>query len=282
MLTQFATQKRKFILFGVVVGTVLALIGSRMNYNEIGLSLLSWVKNVSGKAVDVSALSLEHQALIRHDLWDEILKLHVEANGNVKYADILTDQLKLDQYLSLLSQNPPGKNWSIEEQLAYWINTYNAFTVKLILNHYPLESIKDISNGLPMINSPWDIKFFKIGGVDFDLNTIEHEILRTLDEPRIHFAINCASFSCPALRTEAYTAERLESQLEDQTAVFVNNYDKNKISERETSISKIFDWFSSDFDSIGGVKTMLKKYHKHYTEKNNIQFLDYDWSLNKA
>ena len=282
MLTQLARHKRKLYLIGLALAIVLGLIVSKMNYNEIGLGVLTWVKKVSGQAVDISALGSTQQALIKHDLWDDILNRYVEADGNVKYGELLNNQIELDEYLSRLSQNPPGKNWNIHEQLAYWINAYNAFTVKLILNHYPLESIKDISSGLPMINSPWDIKFFKIGGVDFDLNTIEHQILRKLDEPRIHFAINCASYSCPVLRKEAYTAEQLETQLEHQTSVFINNPNKNKINQKETYISKIFDWFSSDFDSLGGDNALLKKYHSEFNDKNDIQYMDYDWSLNKA
>ncbi len=282
MLTQLATRKSKLYVIGLALAIVLGLIVSKMNYNEIGLGVLTWVKKVSGQAVDISALGSTQQALIKHDLWDEILNRYVEVDGNVKYGELLNNQIELDEYLSRLSQNPPGKNWNIHEQLAYWINAYNAFTVKLILNHYPLESIKDISSGLPMINSPWDIKFFKIGGVDFDLNTIEHQILRKLDEPRIHFAINCASYSCPVLRKEAYTAEQLETQLEHQTSVFINNPNKNKINQKETYISKIFDWFSSDFDSLGGDNALLKKYHSEFNDKNDIQYMDYDWSLNKA
>lgn len=273
--------KRGCVLgFGFAIIITISL--SQMNYNEIGLSVLSLVKNISGKAVDVSSLAKEETALINHDLWDQVLKQYVSQDGNVNYSSLLKDQEQFNQYLSLLSQNPPGHNWSQQDQLVYWINAYNAFTVKLILNHYPLKSIKDISKGLPMINSPWDIKFFTIGDVPFDLNTIEHEILRKLDEPRIHFAINCASFSCPVLRKEAYIAEHLEQQLQEQTHLFINNPSKNTITSTEQTISKIFDWFSSDFGSANGVKALLNKHHKSFDEKKNISYMDYNWSLNEA
>jgi hypothetical protein len=145
-----------------------------------------------------------------------------------------------------------------------------------------LKSIKDISSGLPMINSPWDIKFFKIGNVEFDLNTIEHEILRKqFNEPRIHFAINCASFSCPILRNEAYDADKLEAQLDEQALRFIQNPDKNIINEKQILLSPIFSWFEKDFTINQSLKTYLKKYHPSVDEQLPIRFMDYDWSLNE-
>ena len=103
--------------------------------------------------------------------------------------------------------HPNDKHWTETEQLAYWINAYNAFTVELILDHYPVASIRDIKEGVPFINSVWDIDFIKIEGKTYSLNDIEHRILRReFDEPRIHFAIVCASISCPKLRNEAFEA----------------------------------------------------------------------------
>jgi len=172
-------------------------------------------------------------------------------------------------------------NWTEEEQLAYWINVYNAFTVKLILNHYPLNSIKDISDGLPMINSPWDIKFFKIGTLPMDLNTVEHQILRKqFEEPRIHFAINCASISCPRLREEAFVAEQLELQLEDQTQDFIHDISKNIINESTTELSSIFNWFQGDFTKEGTLLEFIGRYNPELKQTNDIQYLEYDWGLN--
>jgi len=188
----------------------------------------------------------------------------------------------LEKYLDTLTENPVGKNWSEAEQMAYWINAYNAFTVKLIVDYYPLKSIKDIGDGLPMISSPWDIKFFKIGKTDFDLNTIEHEILRKqFAESRIHFAINCASFSCPKLRNEAFVAERLEEQLENQAQSFIKNLDKNIINEKETKLSKIFNWFESDFTKQESIASFIKKRHDSFDEQNEVKYLEYIWTLNE-
>ena len=193
----------------------------------------------------------------------------------------MIDSVRFSDYLDLLRNNPPGMNWSESHQLAYWINAYNAFTVKLIVDHYPLKSIKDISDGLPMINSPWDIKFFKIGNTEFDLNTIEHEILRKIfDEPRIHFAINCASISCPILRNEAYMANKMEDQLEEQTYRFINDPKTNIINKSSTQLSRIFDWFRSDFLKQSDLITYIQGYNSNLNIENKITYLEYDWRLN--
>ena len=189
---------------------------------DVGLLFLTKIKEMKGEAIDISSFEEEERRTITHENWTKLVEQHVTLSGKVNYKGFIKDKIALDDYLDTLSNHPPGKNWNEAEQLSYWINAYNAFTVKLIIDHYPLKSIKDIAGNLPMINSPWDMKFFKIGGVDFDLNTIEHEILRKkFEEPRIHFAINCASFSCPKLRNEAFEANKLEEQLEDQTNYFM-------------------------------------------------------------
>lgn len=252
-----------------------------LNGNELGLKVLTWVKKTIGNKVDIKTLTREYSPEISHALWDSYLKSYVHPNGDVDYLGMSQDTIHLQSYLESLRIHPPGSNWTNEEKLAYWINAYNAFTVQLILDHYPIQSIKDISNGLPMINSPWDIKFFKIGGTKMDLNTIEHEILRKeYDEPRIHFAINCASFSCPKLRNEAYIGATLEMQLEDQAKSFIQNQDKNLITGDETKLSKIFSWFAGDFTKDTDILTFIGKYHPDVDVENKVMYLDYDWSLN--
>lgn len=220
---------------------------------------------------------------ISHETWDALLKKHVDKKGWVNYKGFLEDRDSLDKYLKTLSDNHPNNsNWSEKERLAYWINAYNAFTVELILQHYPLESIKDIKKGIPFLNSVWDKKFFKIEGKDFDLNEIEHTILRKeFDEPRIHFAIVCASFSCPDLRPEAYTATKLEEQLEEQAVFFINDSKKNFIRPNGIQLSKIFSWFKGDFTK----KTTLIEYLNQYSlmpipENAELEYMDYSWKLN--
>ncbi|MCB0292039.1 MAG: DUF547 domain-containing protein [Calditrichaeota bacterium] len=173
--------------------------------------------------------------------------------------------------------------WGRRSRSSLWINAYNVFTIELILQHYPLQSIKDIAGSVPMINSPWDLKFFSIGGLPFDLNTIEHEILRReFAEPRIHFAINCASRSCPKLRIEAYAAEHLKAQLEDQTRFFVNRSGKNQITGEKISLSPIFQWFQSDFTRNGSLIDFLNQYSEIAIDPDaKVEYLDYDWGLNE-
>ena len=220
--------------------------------------------------------------MVNHEIWTVLLRKYVTEGGQVNYKGFIKEQSKMEEYLSLLSNTPPGSNWSEADKIAYWINAYNAFTVKLIMDNYPLKSIKDIGDGLPMISSPWDIKFFKIGDADFDLNTIEHEILRKhFEEPRIHFAINCASFSCPKLRNEAFESSQLNQQLEAQTKTFINNPDKNIINKEETKLSKLFSWFETDFTKKTTIKSFVKQRHSAFNEQNDLQYLDYSWTLNE-
>ncbi len=220
---------------------------------------------------------------ISHELWDGLTKKFASKDGKVNYNGFIQDSVQFNSYLALLKNNHPNdKNWNEQEQLAYWINAYNAFTVELILQNYPLTSIQDIAGNIPMINSPWDLKFFKIGGIEFDLNTIEHEILRKhFEEPRIHFAICCASLSCPKLRNEAYEAGQLANQLDEQAEAFINNSDKNIITASEIKLSKIFSWFESDFTKHESIISYIQQYHSEINEDVDIEYMEYNWALNE-
>lgn len=220
-----------------------------------------------------------------HQLWDELVKKHVDKTGKVDYKGFQADRKKLKEYLDLLSSHAPNNKWSEKEKLAYWINAYNAYTVELVLQHYPVKSIKDIGGlvKIPGISSPWDIKFIKIGGEEYDLSSIEHKILRKqFNEPRIHFAINCASYSCPRLRNEAFTADKLEEQLQDQAVGFVNDSRKNHITANNVELSQIFNWFKGDFTKDKDLLAYIQQYSKvKINPKAKISFIDYDWSLNE-
>ncbi|MFT6868729.1 MAG: hypothetical protein ACJA08_003584 [Cyclobacteriaceae bacterium] len=221
---------------------------------------------------------------ISHQLWNDLLLKHVTKNGLVNYEDMKSDSLRLQAYLKLLSDNAPSETWSREEKLAYWINTYNAFTIALVLDHYPIGSIKDICSSIqiPFINSPWDIEFIEIAGETYDLNNLEHNILRqNWDEPRIHFAINCASFSCSQLRNEAYSAENLDTQLNEQAIAFINDDFRNDIDTKEAQLSKIFQWFSGDFEKNGTLRDFVNQYSdQKIIDGMKISYKDYDWRLN--
>ena len=221
---------------------------------------------------------------ITHEIWNTLTKTHVSESGQVNYKGFQKDSVTLNKYIDLLSQNHPNKkNWSKNEQLAYWINAYNAFTVKLIIDNYPTKSIKDVKGGVPFINSVWDIKFIEIEGATYDLNNIEHGIVRKqFDDPRIHAALNCASISCPKLRNEAFTPERLESQMEDQMKYFINNPVKNKITSDDIQLSKLMKWYKGDFTKKGKLIDYLNKYSEVKINKDaKISHLDYDWNLNE-
>jgi len=218
-------------------------------------------------------------------LWTKVLKKYVNQSGLVDYKGLLKDRSELNQYLSLLSSNPPSDKWSTNEKKAYWINAYNAFTVKLILDHYPVKSIKDIGPAIqiPFVNTPWAKKFFKIGGEEMKLDEIEHSILRKqFNDPRIHFTLVCASRSCPKLRKEAYEAATLEQQLDDQGRAFLGDRSKNIISTDKLQLSKIFSWFKGDFTKNGSLIDFLNKFSPVRIDKNaDIDYLDYNWNLNE-
>ncbi len=221
---------------------------------------------------------------ISHDIWDGLLARHVSDEGWVDYRGFQRDSLTLDQYLDLLSSaHPNPTTWSNDERLAYWINAYNAFTIKLMVDHYPVESIKDIKNGIPFVNTVWDIKFIHIEDRTYDLNNIEHGILRKhFDEPRIHFAINCASVSCPRLLNQAYQADKLARQLTSAAHTFLGDPLRNRVEENK--VSSIFSWFSGDFKSkAGSLRSFINQYAPTKLDEDaTLQFLDYDWSINDA
>ncbi len=186
---------------------------------------------------------------IDHSIWDSLLHQYVDDGGLVDYQSMTQDSQQLKRYLDLLSQHHPNnKNWSKNETMAYWINAYNAFTVQLILRNYPVASIKDIKNGVPFVNSVWDIKFIRIENVKFDLNNIEHGILRKdFNDPRMHFALVCGSMSCPKLQRFAFTSDQLDEQLEQAAKEFFNEPFRNEIRDNPPKLSKILDWYWMDF-----------------------------------
>lgn len=244
--------------------------------NRFGLLSMAGLngKGLSAKAVigtlksghDISSIQIDHSE------WTYLLKKYVEDNGIVDYRGFITDKEKLENYLNSLSEVVPEDTWSVKEQLAYYINLYNAHTVHLILVNYPVKSIKDI-------DGPWTTNFIKIGDKELSLGALEHSILRKMNEPRIHFAINCASISCPKLLNEAFTAANLDAQLTEVTQGFINS-NKNTISHRKVELSSIFNWFKNDF-----FDGELIKYINQYSEvpiasSSKIGYKEYNWNLN--
>jgi len=229
-----------------------------------------------------------------HSAWDRWLKKYVVLEGpvsTVRYATAKSRMGELEPYLAQISGVTKAQfdGFSRAQKMAFLINAYNAFTVKLVLDHYPVKSIKDIGG---WFSSPWKKKFFPLFGESTSLDAIEHERLRKdFDEPRIHFAIVCASKSCPGLWDEAFVDEKLEVQLERGTKAFLQDRNRNVyVSGTKTfEVSKIFDWFAKDFEKGSGtVQAFLaSKMAKDPAEaalmrESIVKYVEYDWSLNQA
>ncbi len=241
----------------------------------------------------LAAHSLE--AAVDHNLFTELLADHVAA-GRVDYAS-LQDDSRLDQYLAGFSKTDPTSLPDEASRLAFWINAYNAFTLKLVAQEYPVDSIHDLGTGGRIIGwllnrTPWDIRFAEIGDRTYTLNEIEHDILRVeFEEPRIHFAIVCAAVSCPPLRSEAYLPDRLEEQLAEQIHGFLHDVHSNRFDRgsRTATLSPIFSWFKKDFGSkevalLAFVAPYLDPETKTSIQRDtaewNVDYSVYDWSLN--
>ncbi|MBZ9730875.1 DUF547 domain-containing protein [Salegentibacter sp. JZCK2] len=262
----------KYFVFSFL-GLVLIFAGF-LKFGNSGLLGMAGL-NDGGLHWDEKSSELETtlDPILDHTSWDNLLKKYVADDGDVNYKGFVKEKEELEKYLSYLSENRPQESWPLEEQLAYYINLYNAGTVLLIVENYPVTSIKDIKK-------PWRQDFIQVGDKKVSLGTIEHSILRKMEEPRIHFAINCASFSCPRLLNEAYTAAELEKQLHKVTDDFINS-DKNNISKEQVELSKIFDWYKKDFPN-GDLIAFINNYSDVQIAENiDINYMDYDWRLNE-
>lgn len=217
-------------------------------------------------------------AMVDHSGWDALLQQYVSDEGNVNYEGIQQEAEAFETYLALLSANHPQESWSREEQMVFWINAYNAFTVKLINENYPLESIMSIDGG-----KAWDRQFINIGDKTYSLNAIEHDILRPqFKDARVHFAVNCASFSCPKIWNHAFTAENVETALEELSVGFVNDPARNTLSAESVQISSLFDWYKDDFTTDGTVIDFINKYAASPVNADaTIGYMEYNWNLNK-
>lgn len=238
--------------------------------------------------------STEHPEIVDHSSWDVFLKKylvteHQSGINRVRYADVAKDdQQHLESYLVQL-QMVQVTNLSRQEQKAYWINLYNALTVKVILDHYPVKSITeiDISPGL-FSNGPWDAKLLQIEGEKVSLNDIEHRILRPIfKDNRLHYALNCASIGCPNLQPVAFTAANTEELLEKGAREYINSPRGAQFVNKKLQVSGIYKWFQEDF---AGSETGVITHLQHYAQgslaeqlksyKKGLRF-DYDWRLNQ-
>ena len=230
-----------------------------------------------GRVEEATAAPVDNQ------IWAALLKKYVRPGG-VDYAGFKSEQDKLDQYLKVL-EHTDLKTLSREEQFAYYINAYNAWTIKLILSAYPgIKSIKDLGS---FWESPWKKKFVRINGELLSLDDIEHHILRPrFKDPRVHFAINCSAVSCPPLRSEPYLGSSLDRQLNQATRSFINDPNSYRLEGDAFYVSRIFKWFAEDFDNdvlgfyLKYAREDLKKKLAEKKDVIQIKYLPYDWFLN--
>lgn len=218
--------------------------------------------------------------------YDQLLKNNV-SKGRLNNVDLMrVDYVNIRKHpeyaktLAMIANFNTSNLTTKNERLAFYINAYNILAIKMVLDHWPVKNIKDIGS---LFTSVWKMDVGKINGRTTTLDKVEHEILRKMDEPRIHMAIVCASVSCPDLRNEAYQAKKLNKQLDEQSAMFLNNPKKGlRIKGDTVYVSKIFDWFEKDFDGLGGVKSFIRNYRKDVPLHSSIDAdLNYDWQLNK-
>lgn len=213
-------------------------------------------------------------AQIDYTSYEQILARNVSSTGQVDYSALIkNDKKELHQFLEVLSATDPDR-LDRDQRLAFWINAYNAFTIQLIVDHWPVNSIKDIADG-----EPWDIKWIKLDGHTYSLNQIEHDIIRPkFNDPRIHFAVNCAARSCPPLLNVVYRGDELDQQLDSRTKMFLNNSLYNELSKNSLRLSNIFDWYKKDF---GNIIDFINKYAKITIDSDAIiRYKSYDWKLN--
>ncbi len=252
---------------------------------------------------DMSTKNMGVGASFNHSAWTNLLKAYVKkapGTTQVDYQAISKKESSLQSYLDSLSkiQQNEFDAWTTEDQLAFLLNAYNAWTVKLILSDLDnIESIKDLGN---FILTPWKKKFVPLFGETVSLDHIEHTLIRGSDrynDPRIHFAANCASVGCPALRQEAYEGHKLENQLEEQTRLFLSDPSRNNAEGKTLNISSIFKWYRGDFEAGWRESYTLQEFLYLYKDALSLNeeqasalelddmkenFLSYDWDLNKT
>jgi len=251
-----------------------------------------------------NAFAFDHS----HKIFDELLTAHVKmasdkTSSSVDYKNF--NKKKLNSYLSTVSalSKKDFDKFNDDQKLAFFINTYNAFTIKLILDNYPVDSIKDTGRRTftnPLKN-PWKMKFFKLFGDKTSLDEIEHEYTRGNDalnkDPRIHFAFNCAAVGCPALSNNAWVSNKLDKQFDQAAIGFLKDRSRNRfnLKNKTAELNNIFKWYGKDFSSAkyGSLKNFIVKYADALTDNSkekalvssgdfDISYTGYDWSLNQA
>jgi Protein of unknown function, DUF547 len=245
---------------------ILAFVAIFLQINIVAAS--RWLQSIPPEPSKTAQVSLS-----LHDNWDKLLQKHVH-QGKVNYKTFKNDKLALASYIKTLTANPPTANTAKPAQMAFWLNAYNALTIQLIVDNYPVKSIKDLDKG-----NPWDVSRYAFGGKNYSLNQIENQILRPMGDARIHFGLNCAAKSCPPLYHRAFVAATVETQLDQLTRAFIHKNSENQLKGNAIQISNLFNWYAADF---GNVIAFLNQYSTLPVYKNaKITYTTYDWSLNE-
>ena len=236
--------------------------------------------------VDARTQQPAEDTVFSHDLFDEVLQEHVDENGRVNYTKLKANPEKFEAYLDLLAVTKPTEEWSYNAQLAFWINAYNAVVIKGVIDRYPITSVKKVK----WFNGFFSRLKFQVAGQAYTPDHIEHGVIREeFVDPRVHFALVCASSSCPPIGTSAFSAETIEENLETLTFNFIQNPQQVRVdrAKRRVYLSKIFKWYADDFkEGYEGVADFLADYlppeDADFLESEDVEFqyLNYDWTLN--
>ena len=257
--------------------TVLCVLGMWFLYPHRVESEAQGGKEIQGATVDDE---------FSHELFDQVLQKYVDSQGRVDYAGLKNDPGTLGSYLDLLAVNVPSDKATFQTGLTFWINVYNALTIKGVLDHYPTTSVRKIK----LFGGFFSRIKFQVGGRSYTLDNIEHDIIRSeFGDPRIHFALVCASLGCPILENRSFVPETLEERLDNATANFINNPEKVRLDRenRVLYLSQIFEWYAEDFeDTHDSVINFISEYLPEVDaaflkgKEVQIQYVQYDWSLN--
>jgi hypothetical protein len=232
------------------------------------------------KIVLIGILGVSLSSFGQLEKFDNLLDKNVSKEGVVNYKGIISHKSDLTAYVEYLKRTSPDKNWSDNKMKAFWINVYNAYTIQLIVDNYPLESVLKITK---RGKDAWHQKFAVVGGETYTLNHIEHEILRKqFSDPRIHVGVNCASYSCPPIANFAFTEKNVEVELDRLMKKFVNDPTRNLITAKKITLSRIFDWYKGDFIKKGSLVSYIDGYTDiALSKKTKVRYMQYNWNLNE-
>lgn len=290
-MTTHVEEKRKLPVWRmarwprIAVLAIIALVA--------GLGVLFSIEDLHAQELEkrFAAHAPESTMTIDHSAWDRLVKAHLHAAENglnrFDFAGLKAGGLgDLENYLKVLQSADPAK-LPRDEQFAFWTNLYNAKTVEIVTEHYPVKSIRDIRLSNILIPGPWRAKVLKVSGVSLSLDNIEHDIMRPIwRDPRIHYAVNCASVGCPNLLSRAYTGAMLEKMLDEAARAYINSPRGVRFEGSKVIVSSLYDWYADDFGgSVPNILAHIRKYAgpalaSKIAGVTRIADYEYDWALN--